>query len=182
MISLKARFAIGCIAVLFAAGVAVANWPQLAKDGLHDPANPAIEVLQEPAAALGVLPPDSAGNRVDWVRALEEGHIQPRTSLEGDDEPELLDLDVLMTDTYPLRHVRFAHRAHSLWMDCDTCHDGIFVAQTGANAVNMGRILAGDFCGVCHGAVAFPLTECDRCHNTQSGGSSAADTAQSGAR
>jgi hypothetical protein len=24
----------------------------------------------------------------------------------------------------------------------------------------------GEQCGVCHGAVAFPLTVCGRCHNT----------------
>jgi hypothetical protein len=28
------------------------------------------------------------------------------------------------------------------------------------------HILEGKQCGQCHGAVAFPLTECARCHNT----------------
>ena len=31
----------------------------------------------------------------------------------------------------------------------------------------MGNILDGEYCGICHGAVSFPLTECDRCHNTE---------------
>ena len=30
-------------------------------------------------------------------------------------------------------------------------------------------ILAGEKCGLCHGAVAFPLTECLRCHSVQRG-------------
>jgi hypothetical protein len=29
----------------------------------------------------------------------------------------------------------------------------------------MQKILDGEQCGVCHGAVAFPLTECRRCHS-----------------
>jgi hypothetical protein len=28
-------------------------------------------------------------------------------------------------------------------------------------------VLSGEKCGLCHGAVAFPLTECNRCHSVQ---------------
>ena len=30
----------------------------------------------------------------------------------------------------------------------------------------MTNIIEGQFCGVCHGKVAFPLTDCARCHTT----------------
>jgi c(7)-type cytochrome triheme protein len=53
-------------------------------------------------------------------------------------------------------------------MNCETCHDSIFIAEVDANPINMRKILQGEYCGICHGAVAFPLTECDRCHNTDS--------------
>ena len=37
--------------------------------------------------------------------------------------------------------------------------------QAGVNPVNMFAVLQGEYCGRCHGAVAFPLTECLRCHS-----------------
>jgi hypothetical protein len=30
-------------------------------------------------------------------------------------------------------------------------------------------ILSGEKCGLCHGAVSFPLTECKRCHSVDRG-------------
>jgi len=147
---------------------AAEKWKPLKKDGIHDPSNPAISVLQEPAEALGVLQADSAGNMVDWARSLEYGFIEPRASLNDDYEPEVLETSVLMRNTMPMRYVRFPHKTHTRWMSCETCHDAIFVAKEHANPINMGKILNGEYCGVCHGAVAFPLTECDRCHNTDS--------------
>ena len=150
------------------AGLSADTWKPLKKDGIHDPSNPAINVLQEPADALSVLQADTAGNMVDWARSLEYGSIEPRGSIDGEYEPELLESTVLMRNTMPMRYVRFPHNTHTRWMSCETCHDSIFVAEIDANPINMGKILRGEYCGVCHGAVAFPLTECDRCHNTDS--------------
>ena len=158
------------IALLALAGagavVGAGNWQALKDDGLHDPANPALDVLQEPAEALSVLVPDGAGNKVDWVQSLQRGLIAPRPSLEGDKEPEIRETTVLMKNTYPMLYVKFPHKPHTQWMSCETCHDRIFVPEVDANPINMGRILEGEFCGLCHGAVSFPLTECNRCHNT----------------
>lgn len=150
------------------AGLAAGKWKPLKKDGIHDPANPAINVLQEPADALSVLQVDTAGNMVDWSRSLEYGFIEPRGSIDGEYTPDVLETTVLMRNTMPLRYVRFPHKTHTQWMSCKTCHDSIFVAEVDANPINMGKILKGEYCGICHGAVAFPLTECDRCHNTDS--------------
>ena len=148
--------------------LAADKWKPLKKDGIHDPSNPAINVLQEPADALSVLQTDTVGNMVDWARSLEYGFIEPRGSIEGDDKPKLRRTTVLMKNTLPMRYVRFPHKTHTQWMSCETCHDSIFIAERDANPINMGKILKGEYCGICHGAVAFPLTECDRCHNTDS--------------
>lgn len=156
------------LASLGLAGVTVAQWRSLDEDQLHDPSNPALDVLQEPADALRVLQPDTAGNRVDWVQSLRRGDIAPRTGLGNAQSNQILDQDVLMKNTRPARYVNFPHRAHTEWMSCENCHEKIFVSRSGDNPINMGRILDGEYCGVCHGAVAFPLTECDRCHNTDS--------------
>jgi len=144
------------------------NWKSLKEDGLHDPANPSLEIMQAPTEALGVLAPDTAGNKVDWVQALQSGQISPRSSLNGKVEPEILDLDVVMKATTPLPYVIFPHRPHTEWMSCDTCHEEMFISENGANPISMGSILQGEHCGRCHGTVSFPLTECNRCHSVKS--------------
>ena len=148
------------------AGADDRRWAPLARDGLHDPKSPALELLQPPADALRGLPPDTAGNQVRWVDALERGAIAPRSSLDPERQVRLLDLDIYMDRYGSVPIVRFPHRQHTLWLDCSICHEKLFVSKTGANRISMLRILQGEQCGLCHGAVAFPLTECARCHNT----------------
>lgn len=141
-------------------------WASLSEDGLHDPASPAVETLQQPAEALSQLPRDSAGNRVSWVKALREGYIDPRSSLYPDTMVEdILDMDIVMENTGEMPLVLFPHTTHTEWLDCNNCHDAIFKEKVGANPINMFEILQGQYCGRCHGAVAFPLTECNRCHS-----------------
>jgi hypothetical protein len=41
----------------------------------------------------------------------------------------------------------------------------IFIPQKGANQISMASILLGEKCGVCHGKVAFPVSECRLCHS-----------------
>jgi len=156
------------VAILVAAPVMLAsNWQPLQKDGLHDPNNPGLELLQQPHDALSALPPDTAGNMVDWVQAVRQGKIQPRTSLDGSRVPETRETVIVMRNTLMMLPVSFPHKAHTEWMDCVMCHESIFLSEVDANPMSMARILEGKDCGVCHGAVSFPLTECDRCHNVQ---------------
>jgi c(7)-type cytochrome triheme protein len=61
--------------------------------------------------------------------------------------------------------VLFPHKRHTEWLDCSNCHDKLFKEEIGASHISMFQILAGEQCGVCHGAVSFPLTECNRCHS-----------------
>ena len=160
-----ARGAVAALLLAFAGSVP-AQWRPLAQDGIHDPAGPALGVLQEPREALSPLPRDGAGNFVDWMRAIEARTIRPRATLSRDTEVRVLDTDIMLNLKGGTPLVRFPHRSHTLWLDCANCHEGLFKSQAGANRLSMLAILQGEQCGVCHGAVAFPLTECRRCHNT----------------
>lgn len=138
----------------------------LAKDGVHDPANPSIRLLQEPREGLANLPKDAVGNRVLWVKSLQDGLISPRTNIQPETQIRVLELDVLLPRTAEMAMVLFPHKQHTEWLDCNNCHESIFPSKKGATkGLNMFAVLQGEFCGRCHGAVAFPLTECRRCHS-----------------
>lgn len=143
------------------------RWVALAQDDLHDPANPQLQLLQDPGAALSLLPPDSAGNQVKWVEALRQGFINPRTNIYPETKINVLDLDVMLMkqNTGDLPKVLFPHKQHTEWLDCSNCHEWLFKSKAGATPINMFAILDGEYCGRCHGAVAFPLTQCTRCHS-----------------
>lgn len=149
----------------FAMSVHANEWNTLSEDGVHDPSNPALQWLQDPGKALRRLPSDNVGNKVDWVRAFEDGYINPRSSKSGDAGVRTLDTEIIMNDTGSLPLVLFPHKQHTKWLDCENCHDKIFKSKAGATPITMSKILEGQYCGVCHGAVSFPLTECNRCHS-----------------
>lgn len=141
------------------------KWDSLYDDGLHDPENPGIKDLQQPGEALAVLPPDTAGNKVLWVKALRDGLIKPRTNILPETKIQILDMDIVYGKTGDNFYVRFPHKAHTEWLDCSNCHDRIFKQKYGSTPFTMMSILEGKFCGQCHGAVSFPLSECTRCHS-----------------
>lgn len=142
-------------------------WKPLAGDHIHDPENELLSYLQEPEDALALLPPalEPGGNNVDWVAALENGVISPRSKIQPNTEVNKLDLDIIMPVTAGMPQVVFPHRQHTEWLDCSNCHDKIFKEKAGANNFGMLEILQGEYCGRCHGAVSFPLTQCTRCHS-----------------
>jgi len=150
---------------LIALPVAAQRWLPIEKDGLRDPASPAITLLQPPGEALSRLAPDTAGNQVRWVKALEQGQISPRSSLHAATKIQTYDRDMFLNLRGGMPVVRFPHGIHTKWLDCSNCHDHLFKKQAGATKISMFMILQGEQCGVCHGAVAFPLTECGRCHS-----------------
>jgi c(7)-type cytochrome triheme protein len=154
------------VAATAAAAAASSLWLRLQDDGVHDPRNPGITQLQQPAEALAPLPRDTAGNLVNWVAAIDSGAINPRTNLFPETVVRLREDEIVIAKFGSMPAVKFPHRQHTLWLDCANCHEGLFKAQAGANRFSMTAILNGEQCGVCHGAVAFPLTECNRCHNT----------------
>lgn len=144
-------------------------WSTLRQDFVHDPRSPSLKELQEPAAALGELaaraPDTHVGNQVRWVQAIEQGVIAPRSALWETTQIRVLDLDIYLSVGGGQPAVRFPHKAHTYWLDCSNCHDHLFAQKAGATKIAMYQILEGEQCGVCHGAVAFPLTECKRCHS-----------------
>lgn len=168
-------------AVALAAAV-VSKWRPLQDDGLHDPTNPALAQLQQPAEALAALPPDTAGNLVRWVQAIDSGAIDPRTNLFPGTEVRLLDQDIIIAKYGSMPAVKFPHRAHTLWLDCANCHEHLFKSKAGANTFSMQKILDGEQCGLCHGAVSFPLTECNRCHSVSNAALQQAERAERAAR
>jgi c(7)-type cytochrome triheme protein len=155
------------ITVLLAAAASAAPlpWLPLAQDGVHDPKAPGLALLQQPAEALAALPRDTAGNLVRWVQALDSGAIAPRSTLLDDAPVRVLDQDLIISKFGSMPAVTFPHRAHTLWLDCSNCHPTPFQDKAGANRFSMTAILNGEQCGLCHGAVSFPLTECNRCHS-----------------
>ena len=116
--------------------------------------------------AFDYLPKAKMGY-VDWVAAIKEGAIQPRESLDPHAVTmPAIDFQVIFKVTASgLPDVVFPHFPHTLWLDCRNCHPGIFLMQAGANPVTMAKILRGEFCGRCHGVVAFPIADCFRCHS-----------------
>ena len=48
------------------------------EDGIHDPANDGTSALLPPLSAYADLPKSLAGNRVNWVEAIEKKKINPR--------------------------------------------------------------------------------------------------------
>lgn len=112
------------------------------------------------------LPRTEYGNGIDWTKALKTGAIKPKNSL-GQVEPAIhlnrtLTLRAEMSGIPP---AVFPHGVHEEWLDCSACHPELFnIKKKGTEHFSMARIVQGDFCGVCHRAVAFPLNDCKRCH------------------
>jgi len=144
------------------------RWKTIIADKLHDPTGPGAQQLQNPAEALFYLPSAFSGNYVRWVEAIEEGYINPRPSiLDNNYEMQVLDLDVIRTRTADMPMVLFPHRKHTEWLECSNCHEWLFKSRRGATRFGMFDVLNGEYCGRCHGAVAFPLVECFYCHSVR---------------
>lgn len=136
------------------------------QDGIHDPLGEAVDILQQPYEAMAGFPRDASG-QIDWVKTLENRYIEPRSTLDGTGmEMFPVDFDILFKNTESMPWVRFPHLQHTEWLTCANCHPAIFIPQAGANPVSMSAIIQGEFCGVCHGKVAFaPTLNCGRCHS-----------------
>ena len=136
------------------------------EDGIHDPENEGTHLLQHPREAFATLTEGKSGNRVDWVKALEGNEIAPRFDRLSDDaKPIVMDLNIVREVKGSMPDVVYPHKQHTEWLDCSNCHPAIFIPQKGANQISMASILLGQKCGVCHGKVAFPVSECRRCHS-----------------
>ena len=137
-----------------------------AEDGIHDPTSEGTLSLQPPLAAFTSLAKSNDGNRVDWVKALNDKAISPRFDRNDPTVAAMvMDMNIVREVKGSMPDVVYPHKQHTQWLDCSNCHPAIFIPQKGANQISMASILLGQKCGVCHGKVAFPISDCRRCHS-----------------
>ncbi len=131
---------------------------------IPQPGPPFAKQNRDPNVILKDFPRDAQGN-VDWVKALKDGVIHPKGAFDPN-TPEIppfpLDIEIPAVGAMP--NVIFPHFPHTMWLQCGNCHPDIFKMQKGANPISMVKIVNGEFCGRCHGRVAFPISNCNRCH------------------
>jgi c(7)-type cytochrome triheme protein len=156
--------------------------PPPTEDGIHDPEADGTPILQTPRESFATLPNSKSGNYVDWVKALGEGKIAPRYDrVDPDAKAVVMDLNIVREVKGSMPDVVYPHKQHTEWLDCSNCHPAIFTPLKGANQMSMAAILLGQQCGVCHGKVAFPVSECRRCHSRPKSGPAAAKGRTAGA-
>jgi len=135
-------------------------------DGIHDPSGDGTMLLQTPLEAFEPLPKSNSGNYVNWNQALTDGAISPWYSVSNPNAaPIVLDMNIVREVKGSMPNVVYPHKQHTEWLDCANCHPAIFIPMKGANQISMASILLGEKCGVCHGKIAFPVSECRRCHS-----------------
>jgi c(7)-type cytochrome triheme protein len=136
------------------------------EDGIHDPDSSGTLMLQPPREAFVNLPKSRSGNYVNWSKAIEDGAVQPRSDVHDPNvQAVVFDLNIVREVKGSMPDVVYPHKQHTQWLDCSNCHPAIFIPMKGANQISMASILMGEKCGVCHGKVAFPVSECRRCHS-----------------
>ena len=148
-------------------------------DGFPEPGPPYTRKNSDPHQVLRELPTDDL-NLTDWVKSAGMSRpsgdalysmdkaaavIKPHESLDlkkPSGAPFNFNIDIPAIGAMP--DVVFPHFPHSYWLDCANCHPSIFIMKKGANPISMVKITNGEYCGRCHGRIAFPLAECNRCH------------------
>lgn len=106
------------------------------------------------------------GNEIDWDRALAQKLIQPKQHLLESEERLSYGKKVTLEPRWVLGPPAvFPHEPHEQWLDCSSCHPEIFnIKKKTTEDLTMEQILKGESCGVCHGRVAFPINNCQKCH------------------
>lgn len=112
------------------------------------------------------FPFNQYGNGIDWVESQRRGLIKPKNYLKkkSTDIPFEKTL-FLETEWSIVTPSIFPHKAHIEWLECGSCHPELFnIKKKTTKDLNMKTILQGQYCGVCHLNVAFPMDDCRRCH------------------
>ncbi len=163
------RFGWMCAVVLFVIAMGCSNRVLSQTDTVPfppqelQPVEPSEEEHPLPLEAL----PKAQKGYVDWVAAVKEGFIKPLASLDPNYNPmPPVDFKIrFRVKNKDVPDVVFPHQPHILWLGCRNCHPSIFLMRAGVNRVTMAEILRGESCGRCHGVVAFPISDCLRCHS-----------------
>ncbi len=115
------------------------------------------------------LPKAKFGNGVNWEKTAADGFIKPVDYIEGISMKRPVRKIVKDFTIKPkqggVNDIIFSHKKHARWNGCEVCHPEIFAGgKKGKTLYTMEDIKKKRFCGVCHSTIAFPLTQCDRCH------------------
>ena len=114
------------------------------------------------------LPRENLGNLIDWEDAESRGLVQPVDFLPGISIARLplnAQKDFRITSKGWMPNITFSHKKHTLWNGCELCHPDIFPSvKKGTVKYSMLQIRDEQYCGVCHGRVAFSLNDCQKCH------------------
>lgn len=132
---------------------------------------PEIEAILDWAQASEMLPRDDI-DEVDWMAALRQEIIKPRAEMSGpgNAQAKLFKFDFYFAGPDPESDAFFPHSSHTQWLTCESCHPAIFpyrelgLAGSEEYAITMDQVFEGEYCGKCHGTVAFALDSCNRCH------------------
>jgi c(7)-type cytochrome triheme protein len=159
---------------------AVLGPPLVPKPVVHLARRPAYHPYEEKMMEYNLVPPPradwpsklealpkTADGSTDWVTAMNQGLITPKPGLDPKAEEEsVLDLNVELTPKdAPDFKVTYPHQPHTQLLACANCHPAIFQMVAGADPITMEKVFAGEYCGRCHGKVAFdPASACPRCH------------------
>jgi len=76
-----------------------------------------------------------------------------------------------LSDKNDIRPVIFSHWFHRIRFRCKVCHGELgFIMRAGANEMDMGKIIDGQYCGICHNDnIAWGVENCDLCHSGKPG-------------
>jgi len=76
-----------------------------------------------------------------------------------------------LSEANDMRPVIFPHWFHRIRFRCKVCHHELgFEMRAGANQIDMGKIINGQYCGMCHnGQIAWAVEECHLCHSGKPG-------------
>lgn len=132
---------------------------------------PEIEAILDWEKASEMLPKDDM-DEIDYMAALREGIIKPRKQIAGQADPQamLFKFDFFFAGPDTDSDAYFPHSAHTEWLTCESCHPAIFpyrdlgMDSSEKYGIVMDQVFEGEYCGKCHGTVAFVLDSCNRCH------------------
>ncbi len=130
---------------------------------------PEIEKVFDWKKARKMLPLVGKGRKatVNWTKAVRDGIIKPRESIDGSPRPPgyVFRYDFFIPGEEKGFEAYFPHSTHTEWLACESCHPRIFPTRNLTYTKH--DLKKGKYCGVCHakkGGTAFGLRTCDRCH------------------
>jgi len=117
------------------------------------------------------MPKETFGNKINWEKAEDQGLIKLIDYLEGVSTKKAklkVQQDfAIKSKVEGMPDIIFSHNKHTVWSGCELCHPEIFMGiKKGTTKYSMVDLFEGKYCGVCHDKVAFPQTDCQRCHST----------------